>query len=320
MAAWTYGVMVIVALLLSSWSTNGGPLGVAMDTGSEKRGGLASLCPLTVLFVEDNPDDVELSLRVLAQAEFEVRSDVVKTPEEFVHQVRTCYYDVVLADYNLGFWTGLDALDLMWDEGRDIPFILVTGALGDQRAIECIRKGITDYILKDRLDRLPVAIARAQEEKMLRNEQHRVQVALQENEAKFRALAEVIPMATFMEQGTHCRYANRAAERITGYSQEELQGMSFWQLILPESREGIFRRGPGLVDRDWSESRHEVKIRTKDNQTRRLDVTVRMFHLDGRLAALITAFDISERIGADGGTSPPDGKRAAKRATRFQLS
>src|ERR1700683_2115649 len=120
-----------------------------MNIENIKQNSLAPRYPVTILFVEDNPDDVELSLRVLKQAELAIRYDAVKTPEEFVRQIRICYYDVILADYNLGSWTGLDAMDLMWNEGHDIPFILVTGALGDQRAIECLKSGVTDYVLKD---------------------------------------------------------------------------------------------------------------------------------------------------------------------------
>jgi two-component system cell cycle sensor histidine kinase/response regulator CckA len=285
-----------------------------MDNGTKLRNTLAPCYPLTILFVEDNPDDVELSLRVLSQAQFAIRYHAVKTAEEFLHQIRTCYYDIILADYNLGPWTGLDALHLIQKEGRDIPFILVTGALGDERAIECIKSGITDYVLKDHLNRLTVAISRALEERELLEEHRRAERALRESEAKFRMLAESIPAATFIEQGTVCRYVNRAAENITGFSSEELLSMNFWELVLPASRKAVMGQCMPLGNYR-SPSRYVVQIRTKRREIRWLDVTVGMFQLEGGLAALITAFDITDRRRhehqirklSDGCEAAPDG-------------
>jgi chemotaxis family two-component system sensor kinase Cph1 len=85
---------------------------------------------------------------------------------------------VVLADYNLGSWRGMDALEILRIEGRDIPLILVSGALGDVTAVECIKQGATDYVLKDSLTRLPISIRRALEEKSLRDQQRQAAAEL----------------------------------------------------------------------------------------------------------------------------------------------
>jgi two-component system cell cycle sensor histidine kinase/response regulator CckA len=230
-------------------------------------------------------------MRVLKNAQLEICFDVVKTPEEFVTRLRTAAYDIILADYALGQWTGVDALNLLREEGQDIPFILVTGALGEEKAVECIKIGMADYILKDRLTRLPVAILRALEEKASREERQRAEGLLQDSEVKFRTLAEALPSATFVEQDTCCHYVNRAAECITGYSREELLTMNFWQLVHPDSRKMIIDQAPERFDDEQPAPRYEIKILTKNNEVRWLDVTVTMFQLDGRLAALITAFD-----------------------------
>jgi signal transduction histidine kinase len=127
---------------------------------------------LRVLQLEDNPTDAELVLRALKKDGLVVSSDVTQSAEGFMRQVRTHGYDVILADYNLPQWSGLEALDLMRKEGLDIPLILVTGSLGDVTAVDCIKRGATDYILKDRLAGLSVSVQRALDEKRLR-EQHK---------------------------------------------------------------------------------------------------------------------------------------------------
>ncbi len=124
---------------------------------------------LQVLLVEDSASDAELVLRALKKNGFEVSSAVAQTAEEFLAMVKKNPPDVVLADYNLGQWRGLEAVDLLCREGLDIPVIIVTGALGDTLAVECIRQGATDYVLKDSLPRLPEAVRRALREKKERD-------------------------------------------------------------------------------------------------------------------------------------------------------
>jgi PAS domain S-box-containing protein/diguanylate cyclase (GGDEF)-like protein len=256
--------------------------------------------PWKVLLVEDSADDAELCLRTLRKAQSEVRCDVVKTLEEFSDRLRTNTYDIVLADYALGMWTGVDALNIMRNKGQEIPFILVTGAIGEQEAVECIKRGMADYILKDRLERLPVAILRALEQKSLRDERQRAEQSLRESEEQFRTLAEAIPAATFVEQETHCRYVNSAAEKITGYGREELLAMNFWELVHPDSKKVVIDQETMRLNNEESASRYEIKIITKTSEVRWLDVTVGTLRRNGRLAALITAFDITEQRRATG--------------------
>jgi signal transduction histidine kinase len=133
---------------------------------------------LRVLQLEDDPTDAELVLRALEKDGLAVSSDITQSAEGFLHQVRSHAYDVILADYNLPQWSGLEALALMRKEGLDIPLILVTGSLGDVTAVECIKQGATDYVLKDRLAGLSVSVQRALHEKELRQQHRQAQEAL----------------------------------------------------------------------------------------------------------------------------------------------
>src|SRR5206468_1288763 len=103
---------------------------------------------LRVLSVEDNPADAELVLRRLQQDGLSVASEMAQTADEFTQRVRANHYDIILADYNLPQWRGVNALAILRSEGLDIPLILVTGSLGEEKAVECIKQGATDYVLK----------------------------------------------------------------------------------------------------------------------------------------------------------------------------
>ena len=122
---------------------------------------------LRILVIEHTMADAELNLHELQRAGFQCRPHIVGTREEFLDHVRRFQYDIVLADYRLPGWTGMDALTLIRKSGNEVPFIMVTGTLGEEIAVECIRQGVTDYVLKGHLARLPVVVLRALEEKLL---------------------------------------------------------------------------------------------------------------------------------------------------------
>jgi len=113
---------------------------VAIDEAPNRRLEQGS-AKLRALLVEDEPADVELALRVLRHAGFEATGDNAQTAEEFTELVRKNSYDVILADYKLPNWNGMESVEVLRREGLDIPVILVSGALGEITAVECIKQG-----------------------------------------------------------------------------------------------------------------------------------------------------------------------------------
>lgn len=142
--------------------------------------------PLRALLFEDDPEDAELCLRTLRSYGFEVCADVVTTLDDLERQLRMVPYDVILSDYRMPRVTGMDAFRLCQAGGFGVPFILVTGSLGEEKAVECLQQGVSDFVLKDRLARLPSAVARVLEERRLRQERSRVQEALRVSEEQLR--------------------------------------------------------------------------------------------------------------------------------------
>ena len=133
---------------------------------------------LRVLLLEDNPLDSELTLQELRNGGFNVFADVATNAEEFTRRVKTNQYHIVLADYTLPQWTGMEGLQVLRGQALDIPLILVTGSLGEEKAVECLKQGATDYVLKDRICRLSLAVRRALEEKRLRQEHREAEADL----------------------------------------------------------------------------------------------------------------------------------------------
>jgi len=169
------GVPAPVASASSLWLGNENPASnaqVQFLADDSTDGSTTEACnvrpTLRVLLVEDDPADVELVLLALESEGFQVSSDTVQTVDDFTRRVRTGVYDVILADYNLPQWQGMEALEILRKERLDIPLIVVTGYLGEEKAVDCIKRGATDCVLKERLGRLPFSVRRALKEKHLR--------------------------------------------------------------------------------------------------------------------------------------------------------
>ena len=126
---------------------------------------------LRLLIVEDMAEDMELIVLALEAGGVNFNSDTAQTATECKELLQNCKYDAVLSDYRLPGFNGLEVLKLMQELGQDIPFILVTGSLGEEAAVECIKAGMTDYVLKGRLFRLPTVLERSLQEYKMRHQQ-----------------------------------------------------------------------------------------------------------------------------------------------------
>jgi CheY-like chemotaxis protein len=128
-----------------------------------------------VLFVEDDQQDVELCTRELEQAGFKITVSVATSACELIQAICTDGFDVILSDYGLPGWHGDEVISLVRNQGVEIPVVMVTGSLGDDKAAEMIKIGAADFVLKERLARLPVAVHRALREKAIRDDRRRAE-------------------------------------------------------------------------------------------------------------------------------------------------
>jgi len=177
--------------------------------------------PLRLLHVEDQPIEAELCLHQLEQAGFELTADVVATRQEFLQKLGANTYDIILSDYRLPGWSGMDALKIARTKTKDTPFILFTGSMGEEDAVESIKEGATDYVLKDRPERLPMAVRRALEETALRQERERAEEAFIRLRKAVDASGEVVFMTD--REGV-ISFVNPEFTRFYGYTEEEVVG------------------------------------------------------------------------------------------------
>ncbi|HXV63071.1 MAG TPA: sigma 54-interacting transcriptional regulator [Vicinamibacteria bacterium] len=146
---------------------------------------------LRILILEDVPTDAELVERELRRGQIEFLSRRVSTRPEFEEQLSSFDPNIILADFSLPGFDGLDALSISAETRPEVPFIFVSGAIGEEKAIETLKKGATDYVLKDRLSRLVPALRRALRETAERSERRRAEAALKHSEQRHRLLLEV---------------------------------------------------------------------------------------------------------------------------------
>jgi two-component system cell cycle sensor histidine kinase/response regulator CckA len=141
---------------------------------------------LRVLFVEDSADDVELLRLELARHGFQVVTRIAESRRDFLAAIDEGPWDVVLSDHSMKGFNSIDALQLLRDRDADIPFIIVSGTIGEDSAVEAMRAGANDYVLKHNLRRLGPAVDRELREAANRRMQHRTQAALQASENRLR--------------------------------------------------------------------------------------------------------------------------------------
>ncbi|HCX01528.1 MAG TPA: hypothetical protein DHO02_03810, partial [Syntrophaceae bacterium] len=148
--------------------------------------------PLRVLLVEDSEDDALLLTRALKKNGYEPKVERVQTARDMSRVLENAPWDIILCDYHLPGFSGFEAIDLLKKTNLDIPLIIVSGAIGEETALDCIHRGASDYIMKGNLARLSMAVQRELEEKKSRDHHRQDEEALRQSEEKYRSILEDI--------------------------------------------------------------------------------------------------------------------------------
>ena len=190
---------------------------------------------LQILHLEDDPDFAELVRSLFAQDGLDVELKCVGGRAAFQAALDAGAFDVIISDYHLPSFSGLDALAMVRKKNPHIPFILVSGTIGEQAAIESLKAGATDYLLKQQPDRLPSAVRRAVQEAEERARLRAAETELVRREKYFRTLTEnSLDVLCILSRDGNLLYASPSIERALGYKPEELRGQNYFARLHPD--------------------------------------------------------------------------------------
>ena len=194
--------------------------------------------PLNVLIIEDSEDDALLVLRELRRGNFTLVWERVQTAESLRAMITSQIWDVIISDYRLPGFDAPGALEIVKQSQLDVPFIVVSGAIGERSAVEMMKAGAHDYLMKENLTRLPEAVRREVRDAQIRAERKQAEVELRRQLAAIEAAIDGIAI---LQENTYL-YLNRAHLDLFGYERPEALVGKTWKLLYSQAEVERFER------------------------------------------------------------------------------
>lgn len=256
---------------------------------------------LHILLIEDSPDDGRRIVEELEGGDFTVEYERVCSPEQVSQALEGCPRDIILADYAMPELTAFDALQIVKRHSPDTPFVLVSGAIGEETAAQLIRAGARDCIMKDNLQRLVPVVQRELREARERIERRRLDSALRESQERARKIVDTAAsLIVTLDDAFVIADCNERSREFLGYGRDELIGRSVAELIEERSRPEARRAFEGCLKTDGV-SVHDCRLVRRDGGV--VDVMASCTSLrdqDGKaVAVLCTMNDITMRTLAE---------------------
>ncbi len=220
---------------------------------------------LNILAIEDLEDDLFLLLRYLKKNGFIITHTRVDNEVDLREALNADGWDIIISDYSMPQFTGLKALEIFKEYKIDIPFILLSGTIGEEIAVEAMKKGAHDYIMKDKLSRLIPAIERELKESKIRRERTEAINKLKESEGNYKSLVEnALDIIFVVSKDGVVTSANNATKRILNIEKENLIGKHFKEIVHPDDFDYVLERLQGTL-LGKSKGEYEVRIKKQDN-------------------------------------------------------
>ncbi|HUA38793.1 MAG TPA: PAS domain S-box protein [Candidatus Sulfopaludibacter sp.] len=254
-----------------------------------------------ILHLEDDPDFAELVRTLLKEDALDAELKRVAGRAEFEAALGSDKFDVILSDFRLPRFTGLEALAFVRQAHPDLPFILISGTIGEHAAIESLKAGATDYVLKHNPERLASAVRRAAQEARERAQRRQAETELVRREKYFRTLTEnTLDILCILSREGDFLYASPSMERVLGYTPAEMQGTDSFAHVhaedLPLVRE-LFKKA---VQQPESALKIQFRYQKKDGTWKRLELVGQNRLADPDAAGIVTNWrDVTDRWRAE---------------------
>ena len=279
--------------------------------------------PLQLLIVEDNPDDADVLVGELRRSGFDPQWKRVELEEDFLAELKKAP-DLIISDYSMPLFDGLRAAELLQESGLNIPFILVSGTVGEDVAVEAMKHGATDYLLKDRIARLGAAVEQALEQKRLREERKRAREEIQATHTQLRQLLDLTPAVIYrLKIDGEKIVPLMVSENITallGFTIAERLHCEWWaENLHPEDYEQAVTATSEALS--LSTSTTEYRLRHKDGSYRWVNDRRRLIRdADGRPAEFVGVWtEITERKRAEEVLRNVSSREAGRRKRRILI-
>jgi PAS domain S-box-containing protein len=231
---------------------------------------------LRILFAEDLLADVEMAIREIRKGGINFIYRVTDTENEFRKELLAFNPDIVISDYTMPTFDGMQALRITRSGERFIPFIILTGSTNEEIAVACLKSGADDYVIKEQIKRLSFAVLDAIEKEKAKSEKRRIQEKLRESEEMYRSLIENSSDAVYLIKDRKFEMVNNEFERMFGYSFEEVSHpeFSFMQLVAPESRYIIEERHNRIDIGGKAANKYQFTALTKNGKKLEVEASV----------------------------------------------
>lgn len=249
---------------------------------------------LRLLILEDNIDDAELAVKQLEQDGFKVEHSVVDAENTFREALDTDP-DLILADYNLPGFNCIDALLIHQDVTPDIPLILFSGTIGEEKAADCIKLGAVDYVLKDNLVRLAPAVRRALDEAGIRREKINAEMKLRESEEKYRLTVENSNDGICIVQEGRMVFLNPRIGELLGYPRGSGIDNSFIDYFHPDDRHRISAEYERFTKGQDDRQKIETILISSEGREINVELNISVTTHEGSRAGLVYIREITER-------------------------
>ncbi|MFZ4437842.1 MAG: response regulator [Syntrophales bacterium] len=253
--------------------------------------------PLRVLIVDDSDDDALLMIHALKKGGYDPLHERVEDAEAMRQALEKRSWDVILCDYQMPQFNGLAAITLSRQTASDIPLIIVSGAIGEETAVECMRSGAHDYVMKDNLSRLVPAMERELREAESRSQRRRAEEALRRTEENFRRSLDESPLGVrIVSPEGETIYANQAILDIYGFdSMDELKATPTQKRYTPESLAQFKTRREKRKRGDPLPTEYEICIIKKNTEVCHLQVFRKEILWNGEKQFQVIYLDITDR-------------------------